>query len=310
MNRPPNGLPERRQPGLWWEKLVVSLSFADLADPATRDRLDAVAAKMNSQGIHMAAAWRYARALPMLTAAVEVWERLEQVAPLVGALNVRGAVYRQLGEFEAAVADHDLARDWAREHDLLNALVMAQVHLGADYVAAGMLEQAEAALAESLALSEHMRDVWGSGHAQHVWGLLAEAAKDWDGALAHYGAAVAYWRDREAPAAAMESTAGVVRVLLAQGQLAAAWALAEDVLRHLGEHGPVLLDDPLRVYWTLYRVLHMAQQHDSAHEMLRVAHMMMEQQADGLDSVARHRFLTCVPVNRAIGEAWAERHEA
>ncbi len=63
-------------PGQWWDKLVVSLEFADLNDPVTRDRLDSAAAKANNQGLHMAVSWQYARALPMLTAAVEVWSRI------------------------------------------------------------------------------------------------------------------------------------------------------------------------------------------------------------------------------------------
>ncbi|NDJ75072.1 MAG: hypothetical protein GYB65_02340, partial [Chloroflexi bacterium] len=80
-----------------WDKLVVSLELADLSDSETRARLDSAAAKANNRGLQAAAAWQYAPALKMLTAAIDVWERLAHTPGVITARNARGGVYRRVG---------------------------------------------------------------------------------------------------------------------------------------------------------------------------------------------------------------------
>ena len=291
-------------PGPWWDRLVVSLELADLDDPGTRERLDSVAAKANSQGVQTAAAWRYARALPMLTAAIEVWARLGRGPGEVAARNARGSVYRRLGDYAAAADDHRTAILVAQEWELSGGEITARACLGAVLTEQGDLEGAAALLDEALLLSAQTVDNWGAGQAGHFLGLLHEARKDWEAALAAYGAAVERWRALSAPVEAMESTAGVARVMLAQGQAIAAYALVEEVLQHLSERGPARLDEPLRVYWTAYRALHAMRQEDVAGEWLNAAHTLLERQAEGLSDAGRARFFEAVAVNRAIVEAW------
>lgn len=291
-------------PGLWWEKLVVSLELADLNDPATRERLDAIAAKVNSQGLATAAGWRYARALPMLTAAAEIWARLGRAAGEVVARNARGRVLCRLGDYAAAREDHETAFALSRQHDLPAGTVAACAWLGAVCVEEGEFEQAAHWLEEAQRLSEAIADAGGAAQTRHFLGLLHEARKDWDAALRAYGLAVAGWRAVQARAEAMEATAGVVRVLLAQGQTVAAYSLAEDVLRHLGEQGPARLDEPLRVYWTIYRTLHAMRQQEAAQQFLDAAYTLLQRQAEDLTLAQRQRFLEGVSINRAIGAAW------
>lgn len=301
-----NSEPPRRTPlDDWWDRLVVSLELADLADPGTRGRLDSAAAKANSQGVQAAAAWNYGGALPMLTAAIEVWGRLGQVAGEIGARNTRGAVYRKIGDYAAASVDHDTALILAREIGSPEAAITAQVGLGAARAAQDDLDRAEALLDAALEQSAATDRGWGAAPAHYWLGLVREARRDWDAALGAYGTAVERWRALSAPVEAIEATAGVARVVLAQGQAVAAYGLAEEVLRHLAERGPARLDEPLRVYWTLYRVLHVTRQEEDAHELLRAAYRLMIRQAEGLAPEQRAMFREQVAVNRAIAEAWA-----
>ncbi len=296
-------------PGPWWEKLVVALELADLSDPATREQLDSVAAKANSQGMATAAGWRYGRALPMLTAAVEIWARLGRAAGEVVARNVRGRVLCKLGDYEAAAEDHQTALVLAREHDLSNSAVTACACLGAVYIEREDFEQAAHWLAEAQRLSKEIADAGGAAQAWHFLGLLHEARKDWDAALHAYGWAVEGWRALEARAEAIEATAGVARVMLAGGQIVAAYSLIEEVLLHLSEHGPTRLDEPLRVYWTVYRALHTMRQQEAAQQFLDAAYTLLQRQAEDLIPEQRQRFLQEVRVNQAIGAAWYNAHQ-
>ncbi len=296
-------------PGPWWERLVVALELADLSDPVTREQLDSIAAKANSQGMATAAAWRYGRSLPMLTAAVEIWARLDRAAGEIVARNARGRVLCRLGDYAAAAEDHEAAFALSRQHDLPNGAVTACACLGAVFAEQGDFERAAHWLDEAQQLSEEIADAGGAAQAWHFRGLLHEARKNWDAALRAYGLAVQDWRALGARAEAIEATAGVTRVLLAQGQAVAAYSLTEDVLHHLGEYGPARLDEPLRVYWTVYRALHTMRQQEAAQQFLDAAYTLMQRQAEDLTPEQRQRFLEGVSVNQAIGAAWYNAHQ-
>jgi tetratricopeptide (TPR) repeat protein len=196
----------------------------------------------------------------------------------------------------------------AQEWDLSGGEITARACLGAVHTEQGDFERAAGLLDEALLLSAQSVDNWGAGQAGHFLGLLHEARKDWEAALAAYGAAVERWRALYARVEAIESTAGVARVMLAQGQAVAAYGLVEEILHHLSERGPARLDEPLRVYWTAYRALHAMRQEEVASDLLDAAHTLLERQAEGLGAAERARFFEAVPVNRAIGEAWRAAH--
>jgi tetratricopeptide (TPR) repeat protein len=291
----------------WWDKLVVSLELADLTDDGTRDKLDSAAAKAFNQGLHTAASWQYARALPMLTAAIEIWDRLDHVPGLVMARNTRGVVYRKTGDYESAREDYESALALAHDTDLSGGAVTARAGLGAIHTARAAYDEAETLLTEALDLARDTNDSGGMGHTRRLLGYLHEARKDWDAALKAYGTAVESWREVIAPVEEIEATAGMASVMLAQGHPVGAYGLVEGVLRHLGEHGPARLDEPLRVYFTIYRVLHAMQQDASAGDMLRTAYQMMHRHADGLAADRRALFFEAVPLHRAIDAAWEAR---
>jgi len=291
--------------GDWWDKLVVSLELADLSDDDTRARLDSAAAKANNQGVQTAAAWRYGRALPMLTAAVEIWTRLEHVPGVIGARTSRGAVYRKIGDFDAARDDHEMALALAEDYGLLNPAITARIHLGAVLAEVGEPDEAESLLRDALEDSEQVGDNWGAGHAQRFLGHVYEGRKTWGVAYDAYAAAAERWAAVQAPAERIEAAAGMARSALARGYSFDAYGLGEQVLDHLGRHGPARLDEPLRVYWTLYRILHISQQPENARDVLRMAYAMMVQQMDGLSPEQRVMFRENVAVNRDLAATWA-----
>jgi tetratricopeptide (TPR) repeat protein len=282
------------------DRLVVSLELADLADDTTRAQLDSTAAKMNNRGLQAAAAWHYATALPMLTAASTIWDRLGRWPGVIAARNTRGAVYRKLGDYAAAADDHIAALAVAHDEDLSGGEITARTLLAAARTEQGDLARAVELLDQALALSTDTTDNWGAGHAQYFLGRAHEERKDWEAALAAYGAALELWIALDAPAEQAEATAGMARIALAQGYTSDAYALAEKVLHHLADNGPARLDEPLRVYWTVYRVLHTMQQADNALKFLGAAQHMLLQQAGELPDDRRAAFLEAVPVNRAI----------
>lgn len=296
-------------PGNWWEKLVVSLELADLSDETTRERLDSAAAKAHNQGLHTAAAWQYARALPLLTAAIEIWETLENIPGVVIARNTRGDALRKVGDVTAAHADYAAALDLAQAHALTTGAIMAQAGTGALHTQQADFESAEQWLAQAQTSAQAANDQWGQAYSGRLIGQLEEARKAWDRALNAYGSAVETWRELAAPVEEIEATAGMARVMLAQGHPVGAYGLAEGVLQHLAEHGPARLDEPLRVYFTIYRVLRAMQQTDSAAEMLRTAYQMMHRHAEGLSAERRARYFDAVPLHQEIDAAWSA-HQA
>jgi tetratricopeptide (TPR) repeat protein len=255
--------------------------------------------------LQAAVRWHYVPARKMLTAAIEVWSRLGHVPGEIAARNTRGTVYRKLGEYEPAQNDHMAALALAVDHDLSGGEIMARTNLGAVHIEQGELDKAEARLNEAIALSEDTVDNWGAAQAQGFLGRLYEARKDWDAARAAYTAAIERWQIVQAPVEQVEASAGLARAVLAQGFTADALAGANAILRHLAEHGPDRLDEPLRVYLTLYRVLHIAGQQAEARSLLHAAYHLLEQLAAGLSDDERERFRQDVAVNRAIIEAWS-----
>ncbi len=299
--------PSGPTPNDWWDKLVVSLELADLNDPATRERLDSAAAKANNQGIHLAAGWQYGRALPMLTAAIDVWHKLGQIGGAINAYNVRGAVYRKIGDYPAAQADHREALVLATSHATSASAagaINARIGLALAVLEQGELDQAERLAHEAVQQSQSADDSGGAARAQYAAGRVYETRKEWDTARGAFEEARLRWQALQAPAEQIEAAAGLARAALGRGYMVDALALAEQIFQHLAEHGPARLDEPLRVYWTLYRVLHTVRDTENAREILRAANMLMLRQMEGLSPEQRERFRTAVPLHRQIAETW------
>lgn len=300
----PDTPPNDPTPQQWWDKLVVSLELADLNDADTRARLDGAAAKANNQGTYLAANWQYGRALPMLTAAIEVWTALEHAAGAVNARNVRGNLYRKIGDYDAAAGDHRAALVQAAEHVLPVGTSAAQTGLALALIALDDLDRAEQLCHEAAQVSEANDDDGGAARAHYALGRVLEARKHWEAAQEAYETARGRWLDLSAPAEQVEAAAGIARTQVARGLIPDATLQVEFVLRHLVDRGPARIEEPLLLYWTLYRVLHTVRDEENAREVLRAANMLMLRQMDGLTAEQRERFRTAVPLHHDIAQTW------
>jgi predicted ATPase/class 3 adenylate cyclase len=106
----------------------------------------------------------------------------------------------------------------------------------------------------------------------------------------------------------LDPVAGLARVALAQGDLAAALEQVEFILAHMAAGGSFDgTEEPLRLPLTCYQVLSAAGDPRAA-EVLANAHAELLKQADRIsDPQARRSFLQNVPHNREIVAAWS-RH--
>ena len=108
----------------------------------------------------------------------------------------------------------------------------------------------------------------------------------------------------------LDPVAGLARVALARGDLAAALAQVELILAHMAEGGNFDgTEEPLRLPLTCFQVLTAAGD-PRADEVLVNAHAELLKRAECISDVpAREGFLQHVPHNREIGGAWLRRQE-
>jgi predicted ATPase/class 3 adenylate cyclase len=138
---------------------------------------------------------------------------------------------------------------------------------------------------------------------------LAEAALRHDDAAR---AALSRSRDlfelNAGPHLALEPTAGLARLLLAQGRTAEAVTEIEKILGHLAAGGRLDgTEEPFRIRLSCHEVLSRAGD-ERADTVLADAHAELQAHALRLvDAATRRQFLHDVPHHRAISEAWAER---
>ena len=101
------------------------------------------------------------------------------------------------------------------------------------------------------------------------------------------------------------ATAGLARVALARGDLAAALHAALPLLEHAATAGADELIDRQLIELTCHRVLAAAGDERAA-EWLQLAHRTMRRQADRIsDAVLRQGYLDNIPENREVAAAWA-----
>jgi tetratricopeptide (TPR) repeat protein len=141
------------------------------------------------------------------------------------------------------------------------------------------------------------------GHAQLGLDHLDEAAT-------HYDQALRLRRDLEQPGPAIDVLAGQADIALKQTDMDRAVKLVDEITGWLESNDTAGVDNPLRVYFTTYRVLEALGQDDPvqtkrARTVVNAAYTTLQEQAANLrDNVLRRLFLQQVKLHQDIVSAW------
>jgi class 3 adenylate cyclase/tetratricopeptide (TPR) repeat protein len=227
-------------------------------------------------------------------------------------LNNLGSVYPRLGDYAKArrhLADGlKLSRAVGRREVeagvLLNTASVA--HLQGDD--AGALAYANAALEAAHASSQPDLEAYArlvAGHAELGLGRFEAARTAYADSRERLGALK--MRSQQV----LDPISGLVRVALAEGNVALALQHAEAIVGHLGAGGSLDgTEEPLLIPLSCYQALAAAAD-PRADAVLAAAHTELQQQAARItDPQARHGFLHQVPHHREILEAGARRPAA
>jgi tetratricopeptide (TPR) repeat protein len=221
------------------------------------------------------------------------------------ALSNLGEAARSQGDYAQAKAYYEQRLRICRETGELYGKCIALVNLslvshnlGDDKIALEYGQQA-LQLTQNIGVRTHQGyALTNLGHAMEGLGRLPEAADA-------YGRAATLRRELGEHHMAMESTAGLARVCLAQGDSAQAQTWIEEILSYL-DSGNTLdgTDEPLRIYHTCYCVLR-ANQDPRARAILQTAHQMVQERAAKIsDEALRRSFLENERTNRELIAAW------
>jgi len=224
------------------------------------------------------------------------------------ALQLPGRVYRALGRYDRARSYCDRHLRSSRELGDLRGVTIALCQLallshdmGDDRAAWEYAQEAFDIVREQRAGRYEGAVLICLGHACLGLGSIDEAAEAYDQALVML-------RELGQARYAIEALTGLADVCLARGELSQAKEHVKGVLRYLEDHalGNVfLLQEPLRVYLTCYRVLH-ANDDPRAQHILDEAHGLLQERAAKIsDEGERRSFLENVTANREIASEYA-----
>jgi predicted ATPase len=224
-------------------------------------------------------------------------------------LNNLGAIYSLLGDYAQARRHLDEGLRVSRDAGRRDAEASVLVNLAS-------VTNLQGDDASTLAYANKAHEVATACGQRDLAAYARLVAGHAELALGRYAFAVeAYNQSRDQLLAlqmrrqqVLDPVAGLARVALAQGDLAAALEQIELILAHMAAGGRFDgTEEPLRLPLTCYQVLTAAGDPRAA-EVLANAHAELLKQADRIsDARARRSFLQNVPHNREIVLAWSRR---
>ena len=129
-------------------------------------------------------------------------------------------------------------------------------------------------------------------------------------AKACYQKAIEIYMAQNYPLAALDPQAGLAQLSLVEGDALQAKEYLSDAIRRLDAGWRTgIAVDPLRIMLTCHQVLTTLGD-PRRQDFLTMAHKSMKARAELLEGVDRDAFLSNVPTNRAIGEAWQSMQQA
>lgn len=157
---------------------------------------------------------------------------------------------------------------------------------------------------QAVLIAQTLGDRRLQGHALTSLGHALAGLQDLDEAARVYRRALDLRHELGQSHRAMESQAGLARVCLAQGNLALAQVLVDEILHYLEDNTLEGADEPLRVYLTCYRVSK-AGREPRAETILAAAYTLLQERAARISSEELQRsFLENVAVHQEIVTAW------
>ena len=257
-----------------------------------------------------------------------------------GALNNLGIISKDLGDFAAAYTYYQASLQLCREIGDRWGESVALNNLGAFDMNQGQLETARVAYEQAVALCQQIGNSYGetlslsclgllhhqmgdqvqseaycrqalmralavgaraeSGFALTILGHALAGQGEWVESAAAYQQALTIRRELGQPNLATEPLAGLARVEMGRGQVAAALPYIEEILAHLEQNSLAGTDEPYRVYLTCYQVLQANADH-RADALLQTGYSLLREQANRLtDPARRHTLLHQVPAHREL----------
>lgn len=276
--------------------------FQDMGDI----RLEAM--PLNNLGMVAGFIGDYAAAQDYYLQALEIGRKIGKRSGEGIALGNLGWISGMLGEYEQARAYVEqnlrIAREIGDRIGEVYSLINLSLFTGALDDNERALDSAEGALAIAIQVGDRSAEAWaftylGNCHLQT--GKL-EAAKS------AYNKALEIRYELEQPSLATETIAGLARVSLAEGDLAAALDNLQPVLEYLSEGNSLDgTDQPMLVYHTAFRVLERAGD-PRAEQVLESAYAYLSALAENIrDKTARQAFLQDIKIHQEIMSAWIQR---
>ena len=218
-------------------------------------------------------------------------------------VDLFGRIEQALGRVEHALPLHERSLKLSREIGYRVQENHALHHLCAAYRKLGRLNEAEAAgrealgVAEALALPEPLS--WTHLHLGYVFLERGRPQEAQDA----FARAKDGWQTLEDKAMGVQTKAGLAEALLARGESAQAFGVAEPVVQFLEGRGLEGTDEPGRIYLTLYRVL-LAHGDARASALLESAYGVIEARAARITDPALRRSYLNVAENRELIGWW------
>ena len=225
-----------------------------------------------------------------------------------GTLSNLGYTALVLGDYPAACAQFTEARDLCARIGKRQIQGIVSINLGLARLNQGQALEASGHAAQALALLRASGDRWAEAAALRVLGQAAQACGQPAAAREHLIASRDLFEAVGTQHLALESSAALANLALAQGDLGSALTQVNTLLAR--QAGGVVLDgveEPLRLQLSCHQVLAAADD-ARAPAVLAAAHGALMQRARGIaDPARRHSYLHAVPFHRDIVTAWQAR---
>lgn len=218
----------------------------------------------------------------------------------ISVLGNLGISTAYLGDYPGAIRYTRQALDLQTELGKVNQSAIAFTNLALFSHQLGEQAAACAYAQQGIAAAQQEGDRYIEGFAHTFHGHAQGALGAWTAAEVAYQQALTCYQQLGLTYLMPEPQAGLARLWLGQGNVAAARTAIDPILALLNERPLAGLEEPIRVYHTCYQVL-AATADDQALPLLQTAYAQLQARAERIqDQQLRTAFLTQVAAHRAL----------